>query len=39
VAGVPARELRRDPNPWLTYRRELGSAWEAVPPPQDEVAQ
>lgn len=24
VAGVPARELRRDPNPWVTYRREMG---------------
>lgn len=31
VAGVPARELRRDPRPWATYRAEMGP--NAAPPP------
>ena len=32
VAGVPARELRRDPNPWVAYRTEMGLPEDAEPP-------
>jgi serine O-acetyltransferase len=38
VAGVPARELRRDPNPWLSYRKEMGRSADEVPPPEDDTA-
>jgi serine O-acetyltransferase len=32
VAGVPAKELRRDPTPWASFQREMGQKF--APPPR-----
>jgi serine O-acetyltransferase len=48
VGGIPARELRKDPDPLATYEREMGlrpqparrpEVVQAVPPPASSIAQ